>query len=412
MKIKEQLSQFVVIFLLTVDLGCTKNTQSELGSKKQAGLMGFVATVVTALTVTSCGKSSDTSTGTTIANNTDAIASSPTTDSTKYDYALAGTTSSSAIENNRSVSRPFQASTPTYLRLSQATTTSGKREIIIDQCNDTTWMARSTITVGSDADYTVATRFTRDSNNVAFDTRITAGKALTDAGFVGSLDMHYGDSSTGARLVISASGDTDLNTLKGTKGTGGTAMAIKCVWNATAGCAQFKYGTTEGQAVAFTVSVDSATQGKSYAANTDTTLCVSLPSAYADVEANPVSSLTDHWNCGLPSTKSDWDASLSLGNSTLEDKGGDACKQKTGSRWESAGDPASCGTEGVNASSVGCFCNELQGVGAYLARFMVERMMNCKARGIFALIKDGTISGVSLVDGSSLYIKLTPTSGG
>lgn len=342
-----------------------------------------------------CSKATTTSDDITDSNS--AISSIPVADPSTMDYAISGA-SSSTLDSDlqaranelRSEGRPPSGGgfgEATYLRITRGT----GLQFTINQCVGSTHMGYATYTV-TGKKFTGDTYFRYQGNSVDIGLTKVVGKSITDADFVGNIDLKF---NSEARLILAADGSTDTNTLKGSKGS----ASIACKWNSTLGCGKLE----NGSAVSFAVSANATTGKKTYSDSSDTTMCSGLE--FTTVTANATLTSSQTWDCLAPSGKSF--TKVSLSNSAVEDAGGSSCKTAS-DFWESADkDPSSCGS-GTAASSVGCFCDALYAIAVQNSR-MAYRMLECKAKGIFKLIKDGTITGITLNEGETAYIQLEST---
>lgn len=239
-------------------------------------------------------------------------------------------------------------------------------------------------------------------------TSIPAG-AITDDDFQGSVEFVMSQGGETSGISISGSGATETNTLQGVKGVGG---GVACVWNASLGCASFihpEHGSFGP--VAFALSGDASTKGKSYSATNDDSMCASVPQVQTSIAA--ASGLpADMWDCQIPDPPANNEAVFEVGSAVdLENNGGEGCVAGS-DHWENfAGNVDDCmgGGGPPTAVEAGCFCDALYGMGSNKYRQHVMRKFLCKVKGVFTL-KDQL--GVSLEAGKTVYLNIASIGGG
>ncbi|MEK6706339.1 MAG: hypothetical protein AABZ06_11175 [Bdellovibrionota bacterium] len=340
-------------------------------------------------------------------SNAETMSSIPSADPVSLDYSLASTSLMATLKDQTSNSVSISSShgggygggSDSSLKVKiQHVEGTGRGTFKVYQCKDTTQMAFASYSVDSGT-YS-GTVLYRESggyygdNNVDLISSIKSG-SITESGFAGNVDFRINSES---RIVLTADGATRTNTLQGTK----SSHAISCKWNATLGCAGYQ---GQDSTVPFAISVDATTKTKTYSTTADTSMCANM--SYTTVASNATLTTDQTWDCTLPSGASWIDVGSAIG---LEDSGGNNCKTLSDS-WESEANtnPATCGAA-TTASAAGCFCDSLFAVAVQKVR-RAERQFTCKAKGLFAMAKAGSISGVKLKKNDTIYLNISSIGG-
>lgn len=361
-------------------------TQTNNSTLIKALLVFGLALAIPLLLNSGCGNSSSNS----ITSNNQALSEIPNSDPSAMDYSI----SSGGLSVRRSLEETDfrSALNITILAKISHTKGAGLGTFSIQQCvNGGSQSGYASYTVENDTyTGTVYYRESGGSNDMDILSTVKA-KDITDDGFSGDVDINFGGT---ARLITSASGSTEINTLKGTK----DSTALYCAWDSNDGCAII----SGNSAVGFNISVNSSTKAKTYSASSDVSKC-SSPS-YTTVRSVATLSSAQTWNCSLPSGAAWIDVSKTAPE--VEDAGGSQCKSASDSWENSSTDPSACSAT-TTAAGIGCLCDSLQSLAIQKVR-RAMRQFTCKVKGIFKMVKSGALTSIDMNDGDkTIYLRLS-----
>jgi len=245
-----------------------------------------------------------------------------------------------------------------------------------------------------DDTYEGTTYFRRDGRNLDIESLISTHD-ITDIGFVGEVIVS-GDSTK--KLIITGYGETQANTMQGVNGDYGMAA----YWTSSAGCGRGTSPQGNTDYVPFEISVG-ADDSKTYSTSEDDELCSNVPD-FIEAAENLELMNEEVWDCVIPDGEAIDLEALGMSASQLEDSGGDECQELRNSWGEASDRPEQCGD--VNgAEGMGCLIDSLYAFGAQAVN-RTQRMMQCKIRGVFGLVDEGTIADVALANGGEVYLEI------
>lgn len=350
-------------------LNCTNRSVPSDGTEK-ASIVGWIASLLGTLVVTSCGSS--TSTGNNVSEITGALTLNPDASPVSLDSVNKAAASAS---HARTAVQAGDYGGSLDLRLVKAAGSGDNFGTIQGwQCSSDSQMAYFTLNItnnGSEADF-VGTFKYRTSSGFGWAKNQDIIKSVSTAG-IGTVTVNNSDKSLS---VVFTGGN--VNKL-------GSSAGWVFAWNSSGLACGKKSG---GSAVPFLISIDSTTKKKSLGDSTsDTSLCASLPDV--PTYTTPASLSGDEvWNCSAPTGST---AITGVSAGALEDKGGADCDQDGSFFKDSSVTESDC-SDAETASNLMCRLNVYYSI-AQQASKQVKRQLECKFEGVAQMAKDGDISG-------------------
>lgn len=392
--LKSMFLVLMVVLLAGFQMSCgSSSTTSDSGGDDSGGDSGGGDS----------GGGGETGGGVTITTNDEVLANIPDLDPTAVDYSIAaavademaGAVTASANKGHKE----YGGSSNIMVKIVQVPG-DGLGTFKIYQCRGTTQAGYAEVSYANDA-YGLTAYSRMEGANYDIQASMS-NLALTNANYTASVDL-LADSSS--RMVVTANGSSDSNTMQANY-LSDTARMV-AYWTSTAGCGN---GDTTAQGVMgetpFSVSVDASTEAKTYAASDDTALCANLP-ANISVTSNATLTAAQTWDCTVPSGEAAIDIASAY---NLEEAGGAWC-QTLSDAWEDASyDPSSCISLPAGVEQIGCLIDKEYAFTVQSIR-RVQRMFLCKVRGVFNLADAGTIAGVDVTDGSTIYLNIASVFG-